>query len=574
MHSVVMKTGVLPMYDEDGNEIYAILTPYQQKEFNKMVAKSQKILNTSFKNAKLQDFEEPEVNQEVVFEEVKNEEEPEKTDDLEQGDDFGEEYEEYEEYDEVEGEEVLDGEEYDEPQEESLFDTIEALEDEPQEKVTLDTFGYEEYNVKNPEYFEMHPEDRDATFVKPSLGLDIEAFVKSLVLLQKDAENKIIGVFNGVPLDASKHPTVAELTAVFNKEMNISQDAQEIDPQNREIREKGEFLDEGRYYKQFYTAVPNSLETINQFNEQSHLPTYSEHTSETAANTVIKMDENCPDVDKFLEAAMYTSSSNRGKTYIDLNGLILCASEFESQEELQKKVEEIQKVQAYNKELEAHPEKYPGKEKKDIFIHSNSYYKSLISIDKNASQEQVRESGNPKARVLKAAIETNYQQLAEAGRYFGARNPNIYIKGLDEQLLNPSEFSSIEELENAYSQNTKQIVTPEITKNIPEQEKTEIQDRAIDETEEVEKTEELLNSKTNGIDITEVDSTLAALTLETLEQSKNGVKIADVAKKLEEDAAEMLQLRKEIEKDKKLLEEIEEKDDEEYPGIPEFPEER
>ena len=31
MHSVVMKTGVLPMYDEDGNEIYAILTPYQQK---------------------------------------------------------------------------------------------------------------------------------------------------------------------------------------------------------------------------------------------------------------------------------------------------------------------------------------------------------------------------------------------------------------------------------------------------------------------------------------------------------------------------------------------------------------
>ena len=81
------------------------------------------------------------------------------------------------------------------------------------------------------------------------------------------------------------------------------------------------------------------------------------------------------------------------------------------------------------------------------------------------------------------------------------------------------------------SQNTKQIVTPEITKNIPEQEKTEIQDRAIDETEEVEKTEELLNSKTNGIDITEVDSTLAALTLETLEQSKNGVKIADAKKR-------------------------------------------
>ena len=573
MHSVVMKTGVLPMYDEDGNEIYAILTPYQQKEFNKMVARSQKILEASFENAKLQDFEESEVNQEVVLEDAKNEEEPEKTDDLEQGDDLGD---DYEEYDVVEGEEVLDGEEYDEPQEESLFDTIGALEDEPQEKVTLDTFGYEEYDVKNPEYFEMHPEDRDATFVKQSLGLGIEAFVKSLVLLQKDAENKIIGVYNGVPLDASKHPTVAELIAVFNKETNISQDAQEIDPQNREIREKGEFLDEGRYYKQFYTAVPNSLETINQFNEQSHLPTYSEHTPETAANTVIKMNENCPDVDKFLEAAMYTSSANSGKTYIDLNGLILCASEFESQEELHKKVEEIQKVQAYNKELEAHPEKYPGKEKKDIFIHSNSYYKSLISIDKNASQEQVRESGNPKARVLKAAIETNYQQLAEAGRYFGARNPNIYIKGLDEQLLNPSEFSSIEELENAYSQNTKQTVTPEITKNIPEQEKTEIQDRAIDETEE-EKPEELLNSKTNGIDMTEVDSTLAALTLETLEQSKNGVKIADVAKKLEEDAAEILQLRKEIEKDEKQLEEIEEKDDEEYPGIPgipEFPEER
>ena len=92
-----MKTGVLPMYDEDGNEIYAILTPYQQKEFNKMVARSQKILNASFKNAKLQDFEEPEVNQEVVLEDAKNEEEPEKTDDLEQGDDLGDDYEEYDE---------------------------------------------------------------------------------------------------------------------------------------------------------------------------------------------------------------------------------------------------------------------------------------------------------------------------------------------------------------------------------------------------------------------------------------------------------------------------------------------
>ena len=30
MHSVVMKTGVLPMYDEDGNEIYAILVTWEK----------------------------------------------------------------------------------------------------------------------------------------------------------------------------------------------------------------------------------------------------------------------------------------------------------------------------------------------------------------------------------------------------------------------------------------------------------------------------------------------------------------------------------------------------------------
>lgn len=296
---------------------------------------------------------------------------------------------------------------------------------------------YRPYEVKNTEYFQMHPEQQDATFVEAEAGTDIEIFAESLMMLQQNSETKIVGVFKGIPVDVSKYNTVAEIQGVLNEEMERGQDSS--------VREKGEFLEEARYYNQFLkkTDGPSTKSEIEEYNRSS-----SQYPSEEeiSYSNIFEAKEGV-DTKDFLEAVKHMDQADNlhgGKNYIKAYGMLICSSEFENAEELAKKIQEIGKVQAYNKEIEEHPEKHPNAKKQEIFIHSKSYYQSKVVVDRVATNEQVKE-GNPAAKVIKASKTADPQSFAEAARYFGARNHNILAKGVRGEVLRSSEFETLEE---------------------------------------------------------------------------------------------------------------------------------
>lgn len=313
---------------------------------------------------------------------------------------------------------------------------------EEQPKNTIESLNLRRYEVKNNDYFEMHPEHRDATFVKPLPGSDIEQFANKLLLLKKDSKNKIIGVFNGISIDVSKYNSVAEIQEIYREEMQHGNE-------DGEIKAKGEFLEERSYYYQFLRVAknPGARKEIEEYNRNSN-QTPSE--KEISFSNVWEAKDGV-DAKDFLEAVKYMDESQTihgEKNYVRAYGMLICSSEFESADELAKKIEEIGKIQAYNNEIEEHPEKHPDAKKQEIFIHSKSFYQSKVVIDRVATNEQVK-LGNENARVIKASKGTSPQIFAEASRYFGARNSNILAKGVTGEVLRPSEFANLEEMNEA-----------------------------------------------------------------------------------------------------------------------------
>lgn len=399
------------------NSVFEKLTPEQQQQLKKYVLPRMKSVNSALEEVSLEESVEGKQNEEISEQDLTNGEpisQPE-----------GQDFDNY--TGDIDTENEL----------EEDFDDIKTNETSFIEPANV----YRPYEVKNTEYFQMHPEQQDATFVEAEAGTDIEIFAKSLMMLQKNSETKIVGVFNGIPVDVSKYNSVAEIQGVYNEEIERGQDSS--------VREKGEFLEETRYYNQFLktTDGPSTKSEIEEYNRSSNQYPSEE---EVQFSNVFEAKDGV-DTKDFLEAVKHMDQANNlhsGKNYIKAYGMLICSSEFENAEELAKKIQEIGKIQAYNKEIEEHPEKHPNAKKQEVFIHSKSYYQSKVVVDRVATNEQVK-AGNADARVIKASKTADPQSFAEAARYFGARNHNILAKGVRGEVLRPSEFETLEEMNTA-----------------------------------------------------------------------------------------------------------------------------
>ena len=423
------------------------LTPEEQAELRKYILSRMKVFNEALKNVAI----DKNAYEGQVLEENENENEieisePTKSDnfvEFETGEKFNE-SEETEEISELPKEEQKDKEVTKEDDDDERTDEPELKDMQNSEEYSMSeeemARHYSLYKV-NEAYLEMHPDLREATFVEATGGTDLEKFAKTILALQKQSETKIIAVFNQISIDVSECNDIGEIIETFNE----NREKENENAKAGVIREKGEFLNEGLYNSQFYRSPSNEHSLIEQFRRDSH---YHKDFDEHGFHHVLQMKENCPDISKFLEAAMYYTQDTTGNTYIEINGVILCANEFKSQEELAQKVDEINKVQRYNSEIEKHPEKYPGKEKKDIFIHSKSYYQSLVVVDKKATDAQIEVTGNSKVKVLRANHDINLNEFSEAARYFGARNPDIYMETSSGEIFRPSEYTTIDAQEN------------------------------------------------------------------------------------------------------------------------------
>ena len=205
----------------------------------------------------------------------------------------------------------------------------------PKKEVTIESLRHKRYYVKNAEYLEMHPEQRDATFVEALAGTDIEEFARDLLLLKKNTEDKIVGVFNGTPLDVSKYDTAAEIQDLYNGEIQRARE-------DKSIKGKGEFLEESWYHYQFYKVSQdeNARSEIEEYNRNSN---QSISEKELAFSSIYEPKDGV-DMRDFFSALKYKDSledSFGGKNYIKVHGMLLCTSEFSSVDELAKKVEEL-----------------------------------------------------------------------------------------------------------------------------------------------------------------------------------------------------------------------------------------
>ena len=337
MNAAIKNNMVFPIIDKDGNEVFIILTPEQQKEFSKLAAELNNMVNEGARNANLQNAEITAGEETLDNAEKKTVTEPEQDADKEPEKDP-----EQEAVPDLKKEEVNDTNDL---QKDAVVESLLNGKKKAAKRITIDTLGYDEYDVKNTEYFEMHPEQRDATFVQAKPGEDISIFVKNLMLLQNDSDKRIVGVFNDIPLDATQFKSASDLEAAFNEAVQQIQEDNMLDPGDKDLKSKGEFINLSGYYSQFYDSRDNVQSYVNQYSGQNQDPRMA-----GAYDRVITINPNCEKISDFLEAAMFTAANSMGNTYVEIEGIVVCATDFQSVDELYQKIGELQQALQLSKE--------------------------------------------------------------------------------------------------------------------------------------------------------------------------------------------------------------------------------
>ena len=344
MNDAIKNNMVFPIIDKDGNEVFIILTPEQQKEFSKLAAELNNMVNDGAKKANLQNAERTTGEESLDNAEKKDVEEPEQ-DAAEPEQDADKDPEKEPEQEKVPDSKIEETNDTNENRNDVVDESLLNGKKKAAKRITIDTLGYDEYNVKNTEYFEMHPEQRDATFVQGKPGEDISIFVKNLMLLQKDSDKRIVGVFHDIPLDATQFKSASDLEAAFNEAVQQIQEDNMLDPGDRDLKSKGEFINLKGYYSQFYDSKDNVQSYVNQYSGQNQDPRMA-----GAYDRVITIKPNCEKISDFLEAAMYTAANSMGNTYVEIEGVVVCATDFQSVDELYQKIGELQQALQLSKE--------------------------------------------------------------------------------------------------------------------------------------------------------------------------------------------------------------------------------
>lgn len=339
MNAAIKNNMVFPIIDKDGNEVFIILTPEQQKEFSKLAAELNNMVNNGARNANLQNAERTTGEESLDNAEKKDVAEPE------QDEDKDKDPEKEPEQEKVPDSKIEETNDTNENRNDVVVDSLLNGKKKAAKRITIDTLGYDEYNVKNTEYFEMHPEQRDATFVQAKPGEDISIFVKNLMLLQNDSDKRIVGVFNDIPLDATQFKSASDLEAAFNETVQQIQEDNMLDPGDRDLKSKGEFINLNGYYSQFYDSKDNVQSYVNQYSGQNQDPRMA-----GAYDRVITIKPNCEKISDFLEAAMFTAANSMGNTYVEIEGVVVCATDFQSVDELYQKIGELQQALQLSKE--------------------------------------------------------------------------------------------------------------------------------------------------------------------------------------------------------------------------------
>lgn len=344
MNDAIKNNMVFPIIDKDGNEVFIILTPEQQKEFSKLAAELNNMVNDGAKKANLQNAERTTGEESLDNAEKKDVAETEQ-DAVEPEQDADKDPEKEPEQEKVPDSKIEETNDTNENRNDVVDESLLNGKKKAAKRITIDTLGYDEYNVKNTEYFEMHPEQRDATFVQGKPGEDISIFVKNLMLLQKDSDKRIVGVFHDIPLDATQFKSASDLEAAFNEAVQQIQEDNMLDPGDRDLKSKGEFINLNGYYSQFYDSKDNVQSYVNQYSGQNQDPRMA-----GAYDRVITIKPNCEKISDFLEAAMYTAANSMGNTYVEIEGVVVCATDFQSVDELYQKIGELQQALQLSKE--------------------------------------------------------------------------------------------------------------------------------------------------------------------------------------------------------------------------------
>lgn len=344
MNDAIKNNMVFPIIDKDGNEVFIILTPEQQKEFSKLAAELNNMVNDGAKKANLQNAERTTGEESLDNAEKKDVAETEQ-DAVEPEQDADKDPEKEPEQEKVPDSKIEETNDTNENRNDVVDESLLNGKKKAAKRITIDTLGYDEYNVKNTEYFEMHPEQRDATFVQGKPGEDISIFVKNLMLLQKDSDKRIVGVFHDIPLDATQFKSASDLEAAFNEAVQQIQEDNMLDPGDRDLKSKGEFINLNGYYSQFYDSKDNVQSYVNQYSGQNQDPRMA-----GAYDRVITIKPNCEKISDFLEAAMFTAANSMGNTYVEIEGIVVCATDFQSVDELYQKIGELQQALQLSKE--------------------------------------------------------------------------------------------------------------------------------------------------------------------------------------------------------------------------------
>ena len=344
MNDAIKNNMVFPIIDKDGNEVFIILTPEQQKEFSKLAAELNNMVNDGAKKANLQNAERTTGEESLDNAEKKDVAETEQ-DAVEPEQDADKDPEKEPEQEKVPDSKIEETNDTNENRNDVVVESLLNGKKKAAKRITIDTLGYDEYNVKNTEYFEMHPEQRDATFVQGKPGEDISIFVKNLMLLQKDSDKRIVGVFHDIPLDATQFKSASDLEAAFNEAVQQIKEDNMLDPGDRDLKSKGEFINLNGYYSQFYDSKDNVQSYVNQYSGQNQDPRMA-----GAYDRVITIKPNCEKISDFLEAAMFTAANSMGNTYVEIEGVVVCATDFQSVDELYQKIGELQQALQLSKE--------------------------------------------------------------------------------------------------------------------------------------------------------------------------------------------------------------------------------
>jgi hypothetical protein len=353
-------------------------------------------------------------------------------------------------------------------------DEVEETTDEVEEEEIIDprrnydlNFEDNYVDIENisEEYLEARPEFQNSKFIEATGGTNLEDFISTMLHIRDTENTEVVGLFNEIPLNTNGLKTVDEIENIYDTVVdNINENEENV------IKSKSDCISYDEYYNQF-VQKDISRDSIQ----------YRKLHPEIS---MILIPHNGATIEEFVDAALYFMQDDLSGLILSYDDIKVNAEEFATREKILEEFKQSKNSnnndnedkndnkdninnddknieENTNNEDNANNEDNTNNEdnvnnednaNKEVFTQSDEYYKSVVKISKQKTDEyRARHPKAKKAMVVVLRDPEKADDFWEAVRYYYSINKQILAQ-YNGILLVAGKYNSKEEMQEAYNE--------------------------------------------------------------------------------------------------------------------------